>query len=308
MIEMKSIKYWSVYRRMIGLINRFFPFLLAKARFRKLFGRRLDLKNPKDLNEKILWLSLYSDTTMWSYCADKYAVRSYVKERGCEDCLVKLYGKWDKVEDISWDELPQKFVIKPNNGVGMVLKVEDKSKLDVDETKVLLERWLAIDVSCTNTEFHYQHIRPCIIVEELLENSEQDMQVSNSIIDYKIWCFNGVPDSILVCSNRTSSGCCLSAFDMQWNYHPEVLVFGHGHDMSETVIPKPKNYERMLDIAATLSEGFPEVRVDLYNIGGRICFGELTFTSLGGTMTYYTEAELLRMGGKVDISKAMKKQ
>lgn len=303
---MKPIQYTSGYRKMVNFVNNHFPVLLAKMRFRKLFGQKLDLTDPKDLNEKILWLSLYSDTSLWVRCADKYAVRDYVEEKGLGGSLVKLYGKWEKVEDIDWDKLPNSFVMKTNNGAGTVLVVDDKTKLNMSETQSLLSKWLVKDITESTTEFHYKKIPPCIIAEELLKLPEEENNISSTMIDYKIWCFNGIPDSFLICSNRTSEGCCLSAYDTHWNNHDDVLVFGHGHDRRDTFIPRPKNIEEMLKMATKLSADFPEVRVDLYNIGGKIYFGELTFTSYGGTMTYYTKEELLRMGQKIDLTRVKK--
>lgn len=304
---MENIKYCLIYRKTIQWINNYFPVTLAKMRFRKLFGRSLNLKDPKDLNEKILWLSLFSDTTLWSQCADKYAVRDYVKGKGLEKILVKLYGKWDSVADIEWEKLPQKFVIKTNNGAGTVLIVSDKGGLNIPETNRLLEKWLSKDISSSTTEFHYRKIKPCIIAEELLELPEADRTVSSSMVDYKIWCFNGKPDSILVCSNRQANGgCALSVFDLEWNYHPEATIFNEEHFEAEILVQRPPCLDEMLHIASLLSLDFPEVRVDFYCINGKIYFGELTFTSLGGTMTYYTQQELLRMGKKIDISNVKK--
>ena len=144
---MKALKYWPVYRKFIQWANRNFPVTICKMRFYKIFGRKLNLKNPKDLNEKILWLSLMSDTTEWSRLADKYAVREYVKENSLENILVKLYGKWNRVEDIDWNTLPQSFVIKTNNGAGTVMVVNDKNKLDIDKTKKIINKWLIKDIS-----------------------------------------------------------------------------------------------------------------------------------------------------------------
>ena len=304
---MKSIKYWPSYRKLVRWLNLHFPEIVCKVRFRMLFGRKLDLKNPQDLNEKILWLSLYGDKRLWVRCADKYAVRCYVEEKGLGDILVKLYGKWDRVEDIEWNKLPKSFVLKSNNGAGTVLVVKDKSLIDIEETKDLLNRWLMLDVSGSTTEFHYGDIKPCIIAEETLEPTDADLAVSSSIIDYKIWCFNGKPDSVLVCSNRQpQGGCALSVYDLDWNYCPNASVFNDEHFEAPRPIPRPAKFKEMLEVAEKLSADFPEVRVDLYYINDRIYFGELTFTSLGGTMTYYTQQELLRMGQKIDLS-AVKK-
>ena len=289
------------YRYLVRLINRLSPKLTARLRFRKIFHRRLHLKNPQDLNEKILHLSLLSDTSEWTRLADKYLVRKYVKDRGLESILVKLYGKWNSVEDINWDKLPHSFVMKTNNGCGTVLIVQDKSKLDTSATKKELDSWLHKDIWGETAEFHYKKIKPCIIAEELLVLSDEDREISESIIDYKIWCFNGRPYSFLVCSNRTEDAVELSSYDLNWSYHPEHSVFGKEHLRRKKGIPRPKLLEEMKNVASKLSEGFPEVRVDLYYVNNKIYFGEMTFTSLGGTMNYYTSEYLLEMGQQIDL-------
>ncbi|AGY54107.1 Glycosyltransferase [Bacteroidales bacterium CF] len=280
--------------------------MMAKLRFRILFHRKLDLKNPKDLNEKILFLSLYTDTSKWAECADKYSVRKYIVNCGLSEILVDLYGKWDKPEDIDWSILPNSFVLKTNNGCGTVLLVDNKSKLDLKVTTILLREWLDRDISNETAEFHYRRIKPCIIAEEMLIPSGFDEKISSTIIDYKIWCFNGKVDSILVCSNRRPDGCDLSVYDSEWNYYPEASVFDKHHQERKFPVPKPAKLELMLEVAETLSTGFPEVRVDLYYINDRIYFGEMTFTSFGGTMTYYSPNQLLKMGQKIDLSTVKK--
>lgn len=298
---MKSIKYWTVYRKSIELANRHFPVTVCKMRFRKMFGRKIDLKNPRDINEKILWLSLYSDITEWSRMADKYAVRSYVEDLGLENILVKLYGKWDNAEDIEWDKLPQQFVLKTNNGSGTVLLVPDKSKLDIPETTKLMDAWLHKNMSSSTTEFHYDSIEPCLIAEELLDFS-QDSNASTSAIDYKIWCFNGKAYYVWACANRNEESTDVALFDREWNYLPEKSVFNEHYREQKVLVKRPKNLEEMLAVAEKLSEPFPVVRVDLYNINGKIYFGEMTFTSLGGTMDFYTQECLSEMGDLIDIS------
>ena len=221
---MKPIKYWSFYRKLIEWVNRHFPVLLCKMRFRQMFGRKIDLKNPKDINEKILWLSLFSDISEWSRMADKYAVRSYVKECGLDNYLIKLYGKWDKAEDIEWDKLPNQFVLKTNNGSGTVKLVSDKSKLNIPATIQLLDSWLQKKMSSSTTEFHYDSIKPCLIAEELLDFSK-DNNISSSAIDYKIWCFNGKAYYVWACANRNEKSTDVALFDREWNYLPEKSVF-----------------------------------------------------------------------------------
>lgn len=302
---MKSIKYWPVYRWMVEWANRYFPVIICKMRFRKMFGRKIDLKNPKDINEKILWLSLYSDISEWSRMADKYAVRSYVEERGLGDCLVKLYGKWDRAEDIEWDELPQQFVLKTNNGSGTVKLVMDKSKLDIPKTTKLMDAWLHKNVASATTEFHYESIKPCVIAEELLDFSK-DSNESTSAIDYKVWCFNGRAYYVWTCANRNEESTEVALFDREWNYLPEKSVFNEHYKEQKELIKKPMNLQEMLEVAEKLAMPFPVVRVDLYNINGHIYFGEMTFTSLGDTMDFYTQDCLYEMGSLIDISNVKK--
>lgn len=303
---MKSIKQRPFFHRLVLWANRHFPVLVCKLRFRMFFGRKMNLKNPQDLNEKISWLELYSDTSLWSRCTDKYAVREFVKERGLGDILVKLYGKWDNANDIDWNSLPQQFVLKTNNGCGTILIVEDKSKLDFAKVSEQFNNMLHLVDEISTTEFHYQKIKPCIIAEELLISDEKERKWSTTIVDYKIWCFNGIPDSFLICSNRRDEKVDLSVYDTQWKYRPEASVFDEHHTERKELVPKPDRLDEMIAVAEKLSAGFPEVRVDLYYNNNRIYFGEMTFTSLGGTMYYYTEKELLRMGQKIDLSSVKK--
>lgn len=302
---MKSIKYWPVYRKIVAWANRHFPVTICKLRFRKTFGRKMNLKHPQDINEKILWLSLYSDTSEWSRMADKYAVRSYVEEIGLGDILVKLYGKWDKAEDIDWNKLPNQFVLKTNNGSGTVKLVTDKTQLDIPATTRLMDVWLNQKVAASTTEFHYGSIKPCVIAEEFLDFSK-DQNKSTSAIDYKIWCFNGKAFYVWACANRNEVSTDVALFDRDWKYLPEKSVFNEHYKEQKELVKKPDNLDEMLDVAETLAKPFPVVRVDLYNIEKKIYFGEMTFTSLGGTMDFYTQDCLLEMGGLIDISSVKK--
>lgn len=305
---MNSIIKMRPYRKCVKFVNTHFPVLMAQLRYRKNLGRFLDLKKPKDLNEKIHWLSLFTDTAEWTRCADKYSVRSFVEERGLGDVLVKLYGKWDAAEEINWDELPHSFVLKTTNGSGTVLIVKDKAKLDIPSTIILLNKWLKKRIGEETTEFHYCKIVPRLIAEEFIEQTVEENNISSSLIDYKIWCFNGKAYYIWTCINRGKDSTDVSMFDRDWNYHPEMSVFNEHYREAKVLVPKPDKLRDMLEVAERLSEGFPEVRVDLYYTNGKIYFGELTFTSLGGTMNFYTRDALLEMGGKIDLSGIDKKR
>ena len=267
-----------------------------------MLGRKLDLKHPRDLNEKINWLKFNSDTSEWTRLADKYRVRDYVKERGLENILVPLLGKWDSAEEIDFNILPKQFVLKTNNGAGTVLVIKDKSNLNIPEVrKEFAKRLIQTKIGYQTAELHYTRIIPCIIAEELLIDSSPE-DFSQSMIDYKIWCFNGKPYCCWVAYDRNieTGEYLLDLYDLNWlpirGYltHPETRKF-------KGVLKKPDNWEKMLEYASLLSKGHKQVRVDLYNINGKIYFGELTFTSLGGYMAYFTPEFLRVMGGKIKL-------
>lgn len=278
-----------------------YPETLVKIRYFARFKRLLRLDNPQTLNEKILYLSLRTDTTLWTKCADKYAVREYVHECGLDDILVPLYGIWQNVDEIDFAQLPKEFVLKTTHGCADVAIVRDKAKADWETllngfTKVLAKRYGAVEGAP-----HYMRIVPRLIAEKLLHNSEEDMSLSTSLIDYKIWCFNGKAHYIFVCANRSKNNLEIMIYDMDWIAHPEYCIC-RGHYTQSELFPKPKNSDRMIDIAERLAKPFPCVRVDLYNIGGKIYFGELTFTSLGGLMDYFTPEFQLQAGRLIKIS------
>ncbi len=149
-------------------------------------------------------------------------------------------------------------------------------------------------------EPHYLEIKPCIIAEELLDINNQPINTS-SLIDYKIWCFNGKPEFTWCAWNRTDQHLDTGIYDMNWNYRPEWSNFSEHYRQGKEVIPKPINFDRMMEIASILSREFPIIRVDLYEVGKKVYFGELTFTSLGGFMDYLTPEFLLEMGNKIDV-------
>jgi hypothetical protein len=289
-----------------------FPKRYVKYLYKKIMGKKLNLDNPKDLNEKIQWLKIYSDITQWTELADKYKVREYVKQCGLESILIKLYGVWDKSEDIDFQMLPEKFVLKTNQAFGRAILVKDKNRLDFNKTKRQFNKWVKSRYGLVSFEPHYWHIERKIIAEELLEDNSTP-PASASLIDYKFWCFHGEPYLIMLLYDRanntvggtekvinTSVQACV--YDLNWTLRPEVISGSHLND-KPLIIPKPKCFDEMINICRILAKPFPQVRVDLYEVNKKVYFGELTFTSLGGYMDYFTDAYLLKMGEKIDLSK-----
>lgn len=296
MNTLKNI-YWYFKDKYKQYLTHKNPKKLADILYYDTFHRWINWKNPQDLNEKINWLAFNTDTTLWSKCADKYKVREYIKEKGCEELLTKLYGKYDDANKINLKDLPNKFVLKPNHGYGNVIIVKDKSQINRNEIITQLQNAINTPWGYETAEPHYTRIKPCIIAEELLESDDR-----YGLIDYKIWCFNGNPYYIFTCSNRNliTHRANFNFFDTQWNNLDNYLSPAYRNNIS---VPKPKHLNKMLEYAKKLSEPFPQVRVDLYEVNNKIYFGELTFTSNMGRMDYFTEKALFIMGQKIKLKR-----
>lgn len=277
-------------------LGTYHPKSLARIRYYARFHKPLHLKTPRTLNEKILFLSLKTDTSLWTVCTDKYEVRDYIEQCGLDDILVKLYGVWENASDIDFNNLPNNFVLKATHGCGDVLIVEDKNKLNISEVIDDFNKDVNTVYGALESAHHYMRIQAKIIAEELLKDD-----TGKSVIDYKFWCFNGKPHFIFVGSNRTNTTLDIMLYDLLWKEHPEYLLFDNEH-LHGSPIPKPKNLDKMIEVAEKLAAPFECVRVDLYNIRGKIYFGELTFTSYGGLMDYFTDEFQLLAGSIIDLS------
>lgn len=271
------------------------PINVARMKYFYKLHRWPDFEHPRDLNEVINYLKFYTDTSAWAGWTDKYAVREKLREAGFGDNLVQLYGHWTDTAHIDWDSLPEKFVMKSNNGSGDVRIVRKKSDTDLTQLASYFAKMLHRTYGRLEGEPHYRLISPCIIAEELLDSSTQP-NGSSSLVDYKIWCINGSPEYIWTCHDRTGYHAKVGVYDTEWNYHPEHSIFTSHYVESDRLLEKPTCLDRMLEMAAKLSTGFPVVRVDLYEVNGKVYFGEMTFTSQGGYMDYFTDDFLHELG------------
>lgn len=262
------------------LLTDISPVLNIRFSYWLTFKKRLDLKHPQTLDEKIQWLKLntYRNNPLVTKCADKYRVREYVRDCGCGEILNDLYYVWDDVDEICWDKLPQKFVIKWNFGCGQNLICFDKDKLDVDKAIMQLASWKREKNTSWKvySELHYRNIQPKLICEKFIESAEGKLPR-----DYKLYCFNGVPKYILVCANRASLGHAdFYFFNREWKL--ERLNRQGVKAPQDFTLPAPMNYEKLFEYAAILAKPFPFVRVDFYLEDGKVIFGELTFTPAAG--------------------------
>ena len=292
----------KIKRSVRRFLGKYFPKVLVSLLYKEAYGKFLDWKHPITLNEKIQWLKFNSDTSNWALLADKYRVRKYVEERGFKDTLVKLYGVWETADLIDWDSLPQKFVMKVNNGCGDVRICTDKSKIDRNEWSNHFNHALKIKMGYDRAELHYNKIVPCIIAEELLD-SEMQQSYSVSLIDYKVWCFEGEPHNIFVCSNRLNHKYEISDYDLNWVSHSNRLCYDDTARPLSKPIDKPKSFEKMMACARALSKGHHQVRVDFYEVDGKLYFGEMTMTGAAGFMTHFTDEFQIIMGDMIKLGK-----
>lgn len=238
-------------------------------------GRELNLDSPRSYTEKMQWSKLYDNTPLKGKLTDKLAVREWVKSKIGEEYLIPMIGDgFDCASDIDFDMLPPKFVLKTNNGSATNIIVKDKSKLNRFLIKRRLNFWLSVPFSLLSWfEFHYDYIEPKIIIEQYMHDDETD-----DLRDYKFLCFNGVPHFVWVDMNRHTRHT-RKIFNMEWELQ-EWNQYDYPENNAD-ILP-PKNFELMKEIAAKLSKGFTHVRVDLYEINGKVYFGEMTFTNASG--------------------------
>lgn len=269
------------------------PILYKKKVYRQTFRKRIDLKNPKEFNEKLIWLNFnqYYKDPLVIQCADKYKVREYVEKCGCKEILNELIGVYENSEEIKWDDLPEKFVLKCNHGTGYNIICNDKGKLDKENVKIQLNKWLKEDFSKVAAEMQYKRIPRKIICEKYI-----DMGNDKLPIDYKIYCFNGEPRIILVMKDRDTS-VTREFYDMKW----QRLHLREFEGSPESPTKKPDNLNEMIEYAKKLSKPFKFVRADFYNINDKIIFGELTFTP-AACMAQYTEEISKMLGDWIDLN------
>lgn len=263
-----------IYNRFLCLESFLFPKLRSKRLFKKMVGYKCNLKQPETLNEKLMYnkLNLYWNNELVSQCADKYRVRSFVKDNGLEKILNPIYGSWDSFDEINWDILPQKFVLKLNTGSGCNLICLNKAKFDIKAARKIVKKWFVTKHGLLTAEQGiYQKIEKKIIAEKFIETPD-NLPPS----DYKIFCSYGDVKLIYVASDRYEHKTKFDFYYPSWEWIP--VQNSHPNAGPKE---KPKNYDLMLEYASILSKRFPLVRIDFFNVDGVIIFGEITFTHMG---------------------------
>ncbi|PCI03815.1 MAG: glycosyltransferase [Flavobacteriaceae bacterium] len=259
------------------------PKLYAKISYEYFTGKKLNLDHPEEFNAKIYWYKVFYHPKILNVLVDKYAVKEFVKQKIGEQYLNETYAVYDKAEDVNFEELPNKFVIKGVHASGYNLIVEDKSTLNIEKVTRLFKKWQRNNQYYrTGQEWAYKDVAPRIMAEKFMDQGDGN----NSLIDYKFYCFNGEVKFVEVHLDRVSQHK-RGFYDLDFNKLPFRYV-SLKKSISEP-IDKPSNYDEMIKLSRVLSKDFPFVRVDFYSIQGKTVFGEMTFYPSDGRKDFIPE-------------------
>jgi len=270
----------SLKKLVYRLANKLVPdSLYVRLKFRKNFGRWPNLRNPQTFNEKLNWLKLHDRNPLYTRMVDKYEAKEYVASIIGEEYIIPTYGVWDRAEDIDFDSLPDKFVLKATHDSGRVIICKDKSQLDRQTAIKEMKKSLNRNFYAVTREWPYKNVRPRIIAEKLLEVVDGE-----EIADYKFHNFNGVPKIILVCRDRfAETGLTEDFFDAQWRH---LNVKRPGHPNAPIEEECPPTLDKMIELSERLSKDYPFMRTDFYTIGEKIYFGEITLYPASGSVPF----------------------
>lgn len=254
-------------------------------------GKWLNLKNPQTFNEKLQWLKLNDRKPIYSQMVDKYEAKKHIASVVGEKYTIPTYGVWERFEEIDFDSLPNQFVLKCTHDSGGLVVVKDKTKMDKAAAKDKIERSLKKNYYLHGREWPYKAVKPRIIAEKFLEDT-----INDALTDYKFFCFHGQPKLMYISKDRGNEPR-TDFFDMEFNHLPIKV-----RDPNADVMPeKPKQFERMQQLAKQLSEGIPHLRVDFYLVNENIYVGELTFFHMGGFTQIQPEEWNVKMGNWIDL-------
>ncbi len=268
-----------------------------KKMYRYYFKKELDLDNPCSFNEKLQWLKLYDRQPNYTRLVDKYAVKEFVASRIGNEYIIPTLGIWDRFEDIDFNILPNQFVLKCTHDSGGLIICRDKTKFDLQRAKRVIKKSQKRNYYYWGREWPYKDVKPHIIAEKYMEDTE-----TKELRDYKFFCFNGEVKALFIATDRQNPNedTKFDFFDADFNHLP----FRQGHPNAKVPPQKPVNFEKMKELAMILSKDIPHVRVDFYEVNGKIYFGEMTFYHFSGFTPFepeewdYKFGEWLKMPSK----------
>lgn len=295
------VKSWNhVFNDVVnsGAFNRMSDQKFLKMQYRIKTGKKLDLDNPITFNEKIQWLKIYDKKEIYTKMVDKLEVKEYISNIIGKDFIIPTLGVFEKFDDIDFDKLPNQFVIKCTHDSGGIIICKNKNKINIKKMRKKMNKALKDNYFYHGREWPYKNVKPRIIIEKYMANFGND-----ELCDYKIFCFNGKPKITLVCSERFSSNnMCKTFFNNDWDL---LELTENGHRIDNTT-KKPKNFDKMLFFSKKLSNNIPFLRVDWYEINGKLYFGELTFFPNSGFEKFEPESWDFELGKMIDLSQVNK--
>lgn len=286
-------KFRFLFKANLGLYKNVPDDKYLVREYKAVMGKELDLNDPKTFNEKMQWLKLYDRRPEYTQMVDKYAVKDYVSEKIGSEYIIKTIGVWDHFEDIDFDSLPERFVLKCTHDSGGLAICRDKKTFDKEKANKKLTKCLKNNYYYMSREWPYKSVKPRIIAEEYMEDPELA-----ELRDYKFFCFNGEPKCFKIDFDRFI-GHRANYYDIEG----KLLPFGESNVLPDHTrdIAMPRKLKEMLELARKLSEGIPFLRVDFYEVGDRIYFGELTFYPASGLGPYTDEEWDLKLGSWIKL-------
>ena len=241
------------------------------------FHKFINFKNPKTYNEKLNWLKINDRNPKYTKMVDKYEAKEYVKNIIGEEYIIPTLGVWDNFDEIDFDKLPNQFVLKcTHDSEGLVI-VKDKSKLNIEEAKKKIEKAMKYNFFYIGREYPYKNIKPRIIAEQYMEDKKY-----HELRDYKFFCFEGDVKALFIATDRGIGETKFDYYDINFN-HLDIIQH---YPNSKKKIDKPKNYDKMIELSKKLSKGLKHVRVDWYEVNGKLYFGEITFYHFSGLQPF----------------------
>ena len=262
--------YYTYYKRHFIKPEKYLPKMFLKR-----MGYELNLENPKTYSEKLQWMKLYDHNPLYTTLVDKYEVKQYISEKIGSQYVIPTIGVWDTVDDIDFDQLPNQFVLKSTHDSGGLVICKDKRIFDIKKAKRVLKKSLKRNFYYMGFEWPYKNVKPRIIAEQYMEDT-----TTKELRDYKFFCFDGVVKALFIATERQKEGedVKFDFFDSDFNHLP----FKQGHENAIEIPEKPICFDEMKRLACTLSKELPQVRVDFYEVDGKVYFGEMTFFHHGG--------------------------
>lgn len=268
----------------------------VKMRYRLYVGKKLNLNNPQTYNEKLCWQKLYDHNPLYTTMVDKYAAKEYVANIIGDKYIIPTIGHWERPEEIDWDSLPKQFVLKTTHDSGGVIVVKDKDKLDKARAIAKLNKCLKSDNYAVTREWPYKNVHRRVIAEQYMED-----QKTGELRDYKFFSFDGEVKAMFISQDRGKAGeeVKFDYFDADFN-HLDIHQY---HDAGKSAPEKPVCFDEMKMLASKLSKGLPQVRVDFYEVNGKVYFGELTFFHHGGIVPFTPEKWDYTFGSWIKLPK-----